>query len=89
MGVVMIKCPQTGRAISTGMAADRETFRCSAVFFARSYCAICETNHEWFAKEAWVDEPHPPSSKATVKASWPMAGGAVKPRLSPRLLRVG
>lgn len=61
MGVVMIKCPQTGRAISTGMTAERESFRCSAVFFARSYCAICETNHEWFAREAWVDEPRRPT----------------------------
>jgi hypothetical protein len=57
MGVVMIKCPRTGRAISTGMTADRDTFRSSAVFFARAYCAICQANHEWFAREAWVDEP--------------------------------
>ena len=53
----MIKCPQTGRAIPTGIKADRESFRCSAVFFARTYCSICQTNHDWFAKEAWVYEP--------------------------------
>jgi hypothetical protein len=53
----MIKCPQTGRAIPTGIKADRESFRCSAVFFARTHCAICQTNHDWFAKEAWVYEP--------------------------------
>ena len=57
MGIVMIKCPQTGRAIPTGIKADRESFRCSAVFFARTYCSICQTNHDWFAKEAWVYEP--------------------------------
>lgn len=57
MGAVMIKCPRTGRAISTGMTADRDTFRSSAVFFARAYCSICQANHEWFAREAWVDEP--------------------------------
>jgi len=57
MGIVMIKCPQTGRAIPTGMKADREKFRCSTVFFARTYCAICQANHEWFAGEAWVSEP--------------------------------
>jgi hypothetical protein len=33
MGVVMIKCPETGDAISTGIETDRERFRCSAVFF--------------------------------------------------------
>jgi hypothetical protein len=57
VGVVMIKCPQTGRPIPTGMKADREKFRCSTVFFARTYCSICQTNHEWFAKDAWVYEP--------------------------------
>ena len=25
--------------------------------FARTFCLICQTNHEWFAREAWVDEP--------------------------------
>jgi hypothetical protein len=57
VGNVMIKCPQTGRAIPTGIKADRERFRCSAVFFARTYCSICQANHEWFAREAWVYEP--------------------------------
>jgi hypothetical protein len=27
------------------------------VFFARTFCSICQANHEWFAKEAWVYEP--------------------------------
>jgi hypothetical protein len=53
----MIKCPKTGREIPTGIKADREGFRCSAVFFARAYCSICQANHEWFAKDAWVYEP--------------------------------
>jgi hypothetical protein len=56
INIVMIKCPQTGREIPTGIKADRERFRCSAVFFARTYCSICQANHEWFAKEAWVYE---------------------------------
>jgi hypothetical protein len=57
MGAVMIKCPATGRAITTGMEADRERFRRSPVFFARTFCSICRTSHEWFAREAWVREP--------------------------------
>ena len=54
MGMVMIKCPETGSAIPTGIETDRERFRCSAVFFARTYCRICAATHEWFAREAWV-----------------------------------
>jgi hypothetical protein len=49
--------PQTGRAIPTGMKADREKFQCSTVFFARTYCSLCRANHEWFAREAWLCEP--------------------------------
>lgn len=56
MGMVMVKCPQTGRAIPTGIQADRESFRRSPVFFARTRCPICHTDHAWFAPEAWVDE---------------------------------
>jgi hypothetical protein len=57
MGMVMIKCPQTGRAIPTGIEVDRERFRCSPVFFSRTHCPVCRTSHDWFAREAWVREP--------------------------------
>jgi hypothetical protein len=53
----MIRCPATGHAISTGIEADREQFVRSPVFFARSLCPLCRIQHEWFAQEAWVDEP--------------------------------
>jgi hypothetical protein len=56
--MVMIKCPQTGRAIPTGIKIDRESFGRSPVFFGRTRCPICRTDHAWFAREAWVDEPN-------------------------------
>ncbi|MCC8940562.1 hypothetical protein H8A97_34795 [Bradyrhizobium sp. Arg62] len=56
MGMVMIKCPQTGRAIPTGIEADHESFQHSAVFFGRTRCPICRSDHAWFAREAWVNE---------------------------------
>ena len=59
MGIVMIRCPKTGREISTGMEADATSFSATPVFFARSYCPICRTEHEWFAKEAWVCDAAP------------------------------
>ena len=45
MGMVMVKCPQTGHAIPTGIKTDRESFRQSPVFFARTRCLICHTDH--------------------------------------------
>ena len=57
MGMVMVKCPQTGQAIPTGIEADRESFARSAVFFARTRCPLCRADHAWFAREAGVAEP--------------------------------
>jgi len=59
MGVVMIKCPETGREISTGMVADHDSFRATPVFFALAFCPHCRTEHEWFAQDAWVCEAEP------------------------------
>jgi len=57
MGMLMIKCPQTGRAIPTGIKIDRERFLSSPVFFSRTRCQVCEADHPWFARDAWVHEP--------------------------------
>jgi hypothetical protein len=54
MGIVMINCPETRRAISTGIQVDRKTFHATPVFFSRTLCPLCRTTHEWFAKDAWV-----------------------------------
>jgi hypothetical protein len=56
MGILMIRCPKTGRAISTGRCVESATFRSSPVFFSRTYCPLCNAMHEWFAKDAWVWE---------------------------------
>jgi hypothetical protein len=56
MGTVMIRCPATGTAIPTGIKADRASYQRTPVFIARAHCPICRTEHEWFAKEAWVAE---------------------------------
>src|SRR5258708_17634304 len=56
MGVVMVKCPDTGHDISTGIVADGASFNATPVFFARVYCPLCRAEHEWFAKEAWVHD---------------------------------
>ena len=54
MGMLMIRCPKTGRAISTDRYVELATFRTSAVFFSQTYCPLCRVTHEWFAKDAWV-----------------------------------
>jgi hypothetical protein len=54
VGILVIRCPKTGRTISTGMAVDEPNFSSTPVFFSRTFCPICRTVHQWFAKEAWV-----------------------------------
>jgi len=56
MGMIMIRCPKTGQAISTGRYVEPATFRSTPVFFSRTYCPLCRLMHEWFAKDAWVCE---------------------------------
>ena len=50
MGMIMVKCPQTGHAIPTGIESDRETFLRSVVFYANTRCPVCRANHNWFAR---------------------------------------
>lgn len=64
MGIVMIKCPRTERDISTGIVADRASFNAAPVFFARVHCPMCRTEHEWFAKDAWVCDSEDPAADA-------------------------
>ena len=54
MGIVMISCPETRRAISTGIQVDRATFHSTPVYFSRTFCPLCRVKHEWFVKDAWV-----------------------------------
>ena len=54
MGVIMIRCPQTGREIPTGIEMDVVEFRHAPVFSSRVQCPACAREHEWFAKDAWV-----------------------------------
>jgi hypothetical protein len=60
VGTIVIRCPKTEREISTGLQADWRAFGSVPVFFSRTYCPLCRSNHEWFAKDAWVREDAPP-----------------------------
>ena len=54
MGMLMIRCPKTGRAISTGRHIESRLFSGTPVFFSSTYCPHCRARHEWFVKDAWV-----------------------------------
>ncbi len=54
MGMLMIRCPKTGRPIPTGRTVEPAIFRSAAVFFSRTYCPLCRATHEWFVNDAWI-----------------------------------
>ncbi len=56
MGMIMIRCSKTGQAISTGRNVEPAVFCSTPVFFSRTYCPLCRSLHEWFARDAWVSE---------------------------------
>ena len=54
MGVIMIACPSTGRAVSTGI----ETMEVEALptVIATTVCSVCGRVHEWTKHDAWLAE---------------------------------
>jgi len=56
VGIVIInalKRDARSRPASRRIAKAFDVVRCSS----RTHCSICQTNHDWFAKEGWVYEP--------------------------------
>jgi hypothetical protein len=45
-------------AIKSSAEGSIATFLSKPLFFPRTYCPLCRTTHEWFAKDAWVCDPN-------------------------------
>ncbi len=59
MGRVMISCPVTGKAVSTGIETDRFTLELARAFNSRSHCRACGGEHRWSNADAWICESPP------------------------------
>jgi hypothetical protein len=56
MGVVMIRCPNTGRDISTGIDTDQASFDRFPDVLSHSRCPMCGLEHGWWKREAHLVE---------------------------------
>jgi hypothetical protein len=57
MGIVVIKCPNTGKEISTGMAMGKGAFETSTMENNRVDCPHCPGQfHTWSKKDAKLKE---------------------------------
>ena len=54
MGMIMIRCPATGREVSTGIEdADVEELPTRE---SHDVCPVCGRVHEWTKDDAWLAE---------------------------------
>jgi hypothetical protein len=54
---LMIVCPRTGQAISTGIETDDYTLRQIDDVPSRTLCPHCGLVHTWWKREAWLGDP--------------------------------
>ena len=67
MSSVMIRCPNTGQAVSTGIETEPSVFRKLPNIGARMHCPACGWEHAWRTHEAWLaGEPRPVEAMHTV-----------------------
>ena len=64
MGFVMITCPQTGRAVPTGIETDAKTFSQLPDVVSKSKCPECGLVHVWWTREAWLAADGPQAATA-------------------------
>jgi len=54
MGQVMIRCPNTGWAVSTEIETEPSVFRKLPKIAARMICPACGQEHVWMTNSAWL-----------------------------------
>ena len=59
VSVVMVRCPNTGRVLSTGIEMDAATFEELPDIRSQIMCPVCKLDHLWSTREAWLDNPPP------------------------------
>ena len=52
MGVLLLRCPHTGRDLATGIQTDAETFSRMPQVLTQTRCPHCGSVHFWLPREA-------------------------------------
>jgi hypothetical protein len=56
MSILLIKCPHTDRAISTGIELDPDTFAALPDVLSYMICPECGLTHAWWTREASLED---------------------------------
>ena len=59
LGTVMVKCPVTGRELSTGVEMDTASFQGLPTGTCQMKCPVCGADHTWSTRDAWLGNPPP------------------------------
>jgi len=54
MSAVMIRCPVTGRPVSTAIETEPSVFRKLPKVSSRMHCPACGKDHAWSISSAWL-----------------------------------
>jgi|GEM_PF-549761 len=73
MGVLLIKCPTTGREFSTGIQVDEETLARVPQEFTHTHCPHCKAQHSW-----------PPERPGSLTQFRPEIGSKIRTGVSAR-----
>jgi hypothetical protein len=60
MGLLMFRCPRTGRNYSTGLNVDADGLASVPHMLDAARCPYCKIDHEWRPSETWLAETIPP-----------------------------
>jgi hypothetical protein len=59
MPMLMIRCPQTGQAFSTGIDTDPDSFKKIPDVQSFARCPHCGLEHGWRRNDAWLADGPP------------------------------
>ncbi len=52
---IMVKCPATGKDVSTGIATTEDTFDHLPYHISSMNCPHCGVRHSWTQQDAWLE----------------------------------
>jgi hypothetical protein len=61
MGVLLVKCPISGREFSTGIQIDQDSLGRLPESLAKAKCPHCAGEHTWWTREARLVDEVPPN----------------------------
>jgi hypothetical protein len=59
MSILVIRCPQTGQDVPTGIEIDSQSLQKVPDIIAYTRCPHCGIEHAWWPDEAWLTDSLP------------------------------